>query len=151
MVTTVRIDRDGAAIGRGLAMAALGALALLQVATAPASAQSLKDLSGALGAATGGGGLPSVEQASPSNLSGVLQYCIKNKYLGGGDAATGSSVLGKLTGSGKAKEDSSFLAGTKGKLDTGAGDTFGLVGDGIKAQVTEQVCDLVLEHAQSLL
>ena len=80
MVTTVRIGRDSAAIGWVLGMAALGALALLQVATAPAAAQSLKDLSGALGAATGGGGgLPSVEQASPSNLSGVLEYCIKNK------------------------------------------------------------------------
>lgn len=148
---TVRSGRDGADLGWGLGMAALGALALLQVATAPASAQSLNDLSGALGAATGGGGLPSVEQASPSNLAGVLQYCVENKYLGSGDASTGSSVLGKLTGSGQAKEDSGFMAGSKGLLDTGGGENFGLGGEGLKAKVTEQVCDLVLEHAQSLL
>jgi hypothetical protein len=112
----------------------------------------LKDLSGALGAATGGGGgLPSVEQASPSSLAGVLQYCVKNKYLGGGDASMGSSVLGKLTGSGQAKEGSGFKAGSMGMLDTRGGESFGLGGDGIKAKVTEQVCDLVLVHARSLL
>lgn len=150
---TVGIGRDSAAFVRGLGLAALGALAMLQLAAAPASAQSLKDLSGALGAATGGGGgaLPSVEQASPSNLSGVLEYCIKNKYLGGGDASAGSSVLGKLTGSGQAKKDSSFMAGSRGMLDTGGGESFGLGGSGIQGKITDQVCDMVLKHAQSLL
>jgi hypothetical protein len=38
-----------------------------------------------------------------------------------------------------------------GMLDTRGGESFGLGGDGIKAKVTEQVCDLVLVHARSLL
>ena len=105
-------------------------------------AQSLKDLSGALGSVTGGsGGLPSVDQASPSNLTGVLEYCLKNKYLGGGSAAAGSSLLGKLTGSGKASDQSAYKAGSGGLLDTGGGDSFSLGGSGIKEKVTEQVCE----------
>jgi hypothetical protein len=43
------------------------------------------------------------------------------------------------------------MAGSKGLLDTGGGQSFGLGGEGVKAKVTEQVCDLVLKHAQSLL
>ena len=36
-------------------------------------------------------------------------------------------------------------------LDTGGGNSFSLGGSGIQEKVTEQVCSLVLEHAQSLL
>ncbi len=126
--------------------------AALAVAPLAAEAQSLKDLTGAVGAVTGGGGgLPSVEQASPSNLTGVLEYCLKNKYLGGGSAAAGSSLLGKLTGSGKASDAGAYKAGSGGMLETGGGDMLSLGGSGIQEKVTEQVCDLVLEHAQSLL
>ncbi|MFZ1430346.1 MAG: DUF2501 domain-containing protein [Geminicoccaceae bacterium] len=126
--------------------------AALAVAPLAAQAQSLKDLTGAVGAVTGGGGgLPSVEQASPSNLTGVLEYCVKNKYLGGGSAEAGSSLLGKLTGSGKASDEGAFKAGSGGMLETGGGDMLSLGGSGVQEKVTEQVCDLVLEHAQSLL
>ena len=131
---------------------AVPAAAALAVAPLAAQAQSLKDLTGAVGAVTGGGGgLPSVEQASPSNLTGVLEYCLKNKYLGGGSAAAGNSLLGKLTGSGKASDASAYKAGSGGMLETGGGDMLSLGGSGIQEKVTEQVCDLVLKHAQSLL
>ena len=55
----------------------------------------------------------------------------------------------QLTGSADERR-SAFKAGSGGLLETGGGQTFGL-GGGIKEQVTEQVCDLVLKHAQSLL
>jgi hypothetical protein len=142
----------------GIGAAACAALALAQPTALPASAQTLGQLPDVLGGgekaggALGGlgGGLPSLDRASPSNIAGVLQYCVKNKYLGGGAESVGSSVLGKLTGSGKASDDSAFKAGSDGLLQTGNGQTFGL-GGGIKEKVTEQVCDMVLEHAQSLL
>lgn len=134
---------------------AFGVAMLAQQAALPALAQSLNDLTGALGksgGSLGGLGLPLVDQASPGNLAGVLEYCMKNKYLGGGDAqAVQQSLLGGLGGSAEATKDPGYEAGLGGLLDTGGGETFGLGGSGIQATLTEQVCDLVLEHAQSLL
>lgn len=137
------------AIGSGLACAA-AAVILLSSQPAPAQlGNALGSVTKSAGGALGGAGLPQVDQASPSNIAGVLQYCVKNKYLGGDAQATGSSVLGKLTGEGQAKDKSAFDAGSGGLLQSG-GDGFSL-GGGIKEKVTEQVCDLVLQHAQSLL
>ncbi len=91
-------------------------------------------------------GRPAIlDEAGPSNIAGVLQYCIKNNYLGGADKAAGSSLVGKLTGSGQASKDSSFQAGSKGLLDTGGGETFGLGGSGLRK--IRSVCDMVLKHA----
>ena len=134
---------------RGLVLA--GA-ALLALGTPPASAQlsdALGSVAKGVGGALGGAGLPQVDQASPSNIAGVLQYCMKNNYLGGDAESMGGSVLGKLTGSGQTKDKSAFDAGSGGLLQTG-GDGFSL-GGGIKEKLTEQVCDMVLKHAQSLL
>ncbi len=138
-----------------IGLAALGAGLLVQLVALPALAQSLKDLTGALGGSggsLGGLGLPAVDEASPTNLAGVLQYCMTNNYLGGGDAeAVQQSLLGKLGGSGEAARDPGFEAGLGGLLDTGGGETFSLGGSGIQEKLTDEVCDLVLEHAQSLL
>ena len=134
---------------------AAGALVLLLPLALSAQAQSLKDLSGALGGGKSGAGtlgaVPSLDQASPSNIAGVLQYCVKNNYLGGADKAAGSSLVGKFTGSGHGSKDSGFTSGSKGLLETGGGETLGLGGDGLQAKITDQVCDMVLKHAQSLL
>src|SRR3954451_14585333 len=67
---------------RGLGALAVAAQILLVLS---AQARSLDDLSGALGGAKGGtealGGMRSLDQASPSNVAGMLQYCVKNSYL----------------------------------------------------------------------
>jgi len=102
---------------RGLGTTAAVLAAVLALA-APARAQTLAqltDMLGGVGKSLGGlsGGLPSVDQASPSNIAGVLQYCVKNKYLGGNAQSAGSSLLGKLTGSKKASsDDGAFKAGS---------------------------------------
>ncbi|WP_366523570.1 DUF2501 domain-containing protein [Acidocella sp.] len=36
-------------------------------------------------------------------------------------------------------------------LDTGNGNTMSLGGSGLKAQLTQKICDQVLQHAQSML
>jgi len=134
----------------GAALTALLIAALL----AAAPAQSLDDLSAALGDGKGAGamgGLPSLDEAGASTIAGVLQYCIKNNYLGGADKAAGSSLVGKLTGSGQARKDSTFQAGSKGPLDTSGGEAFGLGGSGPRARITDQVCDMVLKHAGLML
>jgi hypothetical protein len=141
-------------------------LAALVILVAPplsgsiARAQLMDQLKGAVGGGNSGGGgiggltggLPSVAQASPGNTAGVLQYCVRNNYLSGGAATSlKDSLLGKMNGSGQHADDSGFKAGNNGLLETGNGQNFNLSGGGIKEQMTHKVCDLVLQHAKSLL
>ena len=131
---------------------ATAVIVLSQVAIAPAHAQLMDQLKGAMGTGQGAGALaiPSVNQASPSNIAGVLQYCVQNNYVSGGSASSvKDSLVNKVTGPGHAP-DSQFQQGSKGVLDTGNGSNFSL-GGGIKKQVTKKVCDLALSHAKSLL
>jgi len=141
----------------GLAASAVLTLSLTQVV--PARAQLMDQLKGAVGSGQGGGalgglagGVPSVDKASPGNTAGVLQYCIKNNYVSGASASSvKDSIVSKVTGSGQGTHDSGFQSGDKGLLQTGNGQSFSLGGSGAKEQVTRKVCDLVLQHAKSLL
>jgi hypothetical protein len=142
---------------RGLS-AGIMAFLVLGILHIPARAQFMDQLKGAvgggnpLGAMGGAGGIPSVGQAGLGNTAGVLQYCIQNKYLGSGGASSiKDSLMSKVTGSGKGTNDSGFHDGTQGLLNTGNGQSFGLGGDGIKAQITKKVCDQILQHAKSFL
>jgi hypothetical protein len=131
-------------ISRGWMIGILG-LGFITAAGGAAQAQLLDQLKGAVG----GGGMPSVGQAGPGNTAGVLQYCIQNKYVGGGGASSvKDSLLGKVTGR---SNDSAYREGSSGLLQTGGGQSYSLGGDGIKAQITQKVCDQVLQHAKSLL
>lgn len=108
-----------------------------------------------LGKLSGGSqGLPSVTQAGPANTAGVLQYCAQNNYLSGSAAgAVKTALLGKLPRS--TPTGSGFKEGSSGLLDTGQGKSFSLgggnSGDSLKSQVAHKVCDMVLQHAKSLL
>ena len=62
-----------------------------------------------------------------------------------------NALSGRLSGSGGGTNDSGFQNGNKGLLQLGGGHTYGLGGSGVKAQVTHKLCDLVLQHAKSLL
>ena len=133
------------------------ALALLLLA-APARAQlgdTLKGVLGQSGTTSGGllgGGVPSVDAASPTNLAGVIQFCVKNNYLGGSGAASiGSTLLGRVGGS---SNDRGYRTGSSGLLQSGGGQTFGLGqagSGGLREQVTHKVCNLVLNRAKSML
>ena len=143
-----------------------GAFALALMASpllvAPAHGQLLDQLMGATGGGALGGtaglGVPSVGQAPPSNISGLLTYCIKNKYLGGNSGAAGvsSSLMKNLTGSNKPPADNGYKAGANGLLDLGGGKNYNLAGGGgtgggLQQQATNKVCDLVLSRAKSML
>lgn len=100
--------------------------------------------------------LPSVSSASPTNLAGLLQYCVQNNYLSGGSADAASSakesLLSKFTGSSSdPTSNTGFTSGNNGVLDTGNGQSTTLGGTGIKAQITQKVCSEVLSHAKSML
>ena len=60
------------------------------------------------------------------------------------------SLLSKVNSSGQ-HDDAGFKAGNNGLLQTGNGQNFSLSGSGIKQQMTHKVCDMVLQHAKSLL
>ena len=111
-----------------------------------------------MGSAMGSGlNLPTLGAAAPTNLAGILQYCIQNNYLGGGVSASSASsvqqsLLRKYTGSSSAPaSNSGFASGSNGILDTGNGNAMRLGGSGLKAQLTQKICDQVLQHAQSML
>lgn len=124
-----------------LAGAALLLASPVAAQTAGAPASRTGGLSSLLG-----GGLPDIASASAGNAAGLLGYCVRNKLVGGTDAA---SVLGKLTGQPGVATSSGYAAGQSGRLQTGSGNALSL--DSLKGQVKTRVCDLVLKRAASFL
>ncbi len=109
--------------------------------------------SGALGNLGGLGSLSgsSVSSNSMGNVTGLLQFCIKNNYLNA-DAAGNvkDSLLSKLPG-GASTTDSGYEKGSSGILTAGNGQQLDLSGSGLKQAATKQVCDKILSQAKSML
>lgn len=98
--------------------------------------------------------LSSLTPASAGNAAGVLEFCMKNNYLAGGDAeALKDKLMGKIGGGStqKAKSDSGYLAGLQGMLNGSDGKSVDLSGGGLKEELTRKACDQVLKHAKSFL
>jgi hypothetical protein len=140
-----------------VAVAMLGVLASM----VPASAQ-LEDLLKHGQSAGGAGGLGklgdmgsalsggSLSAGSTGNVAGLLEFCIKNNFLGSTDSSSvKDQLMGKLGGS--PPPDSGYAEGAQGLLKSGDGKQLDLSGSGLKAQVTKQVCDRVLAQAKSML
>jgi hypothetical protein len=88
---------------------------------------------------------------STGNVVGLLEFCIKNKYLGGTDASSvKDKLMGKLPG-GSGSSDTGYKDGEKGLLKSSDGKQLDLSGGGLQAQVSKQVCDQVLSQGKSLL
>lgn len=154
---------------RHLAVAA--ALIAAQCYAGAASAQWLDAVKGQMesqGSSTQGGStqggilqglgnslpLSSLTPASAGNAAGVLEFCMKNNYLAGGDAqALKDKLMGKIGGGStqKAKSDSGYLAGLQGLLNGSDGKSVDLSGGGLKEELTRKACDQVLKHAKSFL
>jgi hypothetical protein len=100
-----------------------------------------------MGGALSGG---SLSAGSIGNVAGLLEFCTKNNFLGGGDA---SSVKDKLMGKlgGTPAPDSGYAEGTQGVLKSGDGQHVDLSASGLQAQATRQVCDQILSQAKSML
>lgn len=129
-------------IHRSIAVAALTAFAC--VSFAPAQAANFMD---ALKEQAAGYAMPSMGQSSMGNAAGVIQYCVKNNYLAGGDAnALKDKLIGRITG--QKKQETGFAAGAKGMLMGSDGKSFNL--KGISSTLKEKACDYVLDNAKSL-
>lgn len=104
---------------------------------------------GALGGALGGGSLSS---GSMGNTAGIIEYCLKNKYLSGGAVSqVQDGLMGKMPGGQTAaKQDSGYLDGAKGLLTGSDGKKTDLT-SGLTEPIKKQACDIVLKQAQSML
>jgi hypothetical protein len=134
------------------------ALALL---AAGASAQAnnlldqLKDQAGAAANSQGGNSalgklglkMPAIGSSTMGNAAGVLQYCVKNNYLGGDAASVKDKLLAKITG--QKQQETGFANGAKGLLKGGDGKSLNL--KGLSSKVKEKACDYVLKNATSLV
>ena len=80
------------------------------VCTLGVSTVFAQDLGGALKGAAGGGLDPSsLASGSAGNAAGIIEFCVKNNYLGG-DAASSikNALVGKLGGEEQAKADPGY-------------------------------------------
>lgn len=123
----------------------------LGLACASVGAQSLGNLGGKLGGVLSGGG----ESGSMGNVAGILQYCVKNNYLGGDSGASGiaGKLLGKTEGG---ASNSDYSSGAAGILKGKDGNTTNLasIGGGssdLKSKLTTKACDIVLKQGKSFL
>jgi hypothetical protein len=129
-------------------------------AIAFANGASSQDLGALKNAAGGGLDVSSLASGSAGNAAGIIEYCMKNNFLGGDASGVKDQLIGKLGGEDKAKEDPGYLDGAKGMLTGGDGKSTdlsslgggagGALGD-MKGKLTEKACSAVLDHAKSLL
>ncbi len=154
-----RYSRPPRARARGLLAAAVALAALIQPAVTQAQLGDMlkggSSAAGELGGLSSGLSLQSLSSGSLGNVAGVLEYCIKNNYLSGGTTGAASTVkdklVGQLGGAGAATSDAGYKSGPSGILQSSDGKSVDLTGSGLKAQMTQQVCDKILTQAKSML
>lgn len=114
-------------------------------------------LLGGLGGAAGGQAMPSLSSVGTGNLTGVLTYCMQNKYVSGSEATSvQSQLMSKLGGQSKAQSDPGYKQGLSGILGGNSGQKMDLNaggGDsgGLKQQITDAACEQVLKYGKSMM
>ncbi|RUL61538.1 DUF2501 domain-containing protein [Dyella dinghuensis] len=136
-------------------VAASGVAIVFCLACTAGHAQDIGGLGNKLGGMMPGS---SMQSGSMGNVAGLLQYCVKNNYLGGASGASGiqSQLLGKMHGQSSTPptSDPGYTSGANGILQGGNGKTMDLssVGGGssdMKSKITTKVCDSVLKQGKS--
>jgi hypothetical protein len=128
-------------------------LMLLIVAAAAAGACGMagaQDM-GSLKGLAGGVDPSNLASGSAGNAAGIVEYCMKNNFLGGDAAGVKDQLMSKVSGGGET-EKADYADGAKGLLKTGDGKSvdIGQLGS-MKQSVTKKACASVLDHAKSLL
>ena len=128
-------------------------ISVVLVATSvSASAQSdllgkLKDQAGSSLGENLGFKMPAIGSSTIGSAAGVLQYCVKNNYLGGDAASVKDKLLAKITG--QKQQEKNFESGAKGLLKGGDGKTLNF--KVLSSKMKEKACDYVLKNATSLI
>jgi hypothetical protein len=91
--------------------------------------------------------MPAIGASTVGNAAGVLQYCVKNNYLGGDAASVKDKLLAKITG--QKPQETGFASGAKGLLKGGDGQTLNF--KLLSSKVKTKACDYVLKNATSLI
>lgn len=91
--------------------------------------------------------MPAIGSSTIGNAAGVLQYCVKNNYLGGDAASVKDKLLAKITG--QKPQETGFASGAKGLLKGGDGQTLNF--KILSSKVKTKACDYVLKNATSLI
>jgi hypothetical protein len=91
--------------------------------------------------------MPAIGSSTVGNAAGVLQYCVKNNYLGGDAASVKDKLLAKITG--QKPQETGFASGAKGLLKGGDGQTLNF--KLLSSKVKTKACDYVLKNATSLI
>ena len=123
----------------------LAALALLAAATCAHAGlmDSLKEQA----AGYAGSAMPALGSNSIGSVAGVLQYCVRNNYLGSDATSMKDKLMAKFTG--QKPQQAGYASGAKGLLQGSDGRTLNL--KGLSGKLKEKACDYVLENAGSLL
>lgn len=140
------------------ARSTLIALALLAAGASVQANDLLDQLKEKAGAAAGSQGgnsalgnlgfkMPAIGSSTIGNAAGVLQYCVKNNYLGGDANSVKDKLLAKITG--QKQQETGFASGAKGMLKGGDGKSLNF--KMLSSKVKEKGCDYVLKNATSLL
>ena len=114
------------------------------------SAQSSEGVSSLGG--LGGLALPGISGKTAGNAAGVLEYCVKRKYLSGNAVASVKDKLLSRYGLGtekKAQQDSGYKSGLQGILQGDGGQSFNL--DAVSDKFKHKGCDYVLDNAGKLI
>jgi hypothetical protein len=119
----------------------------LAAAAGLAGAQDLGSLKGL----SGGLDPSKLMSGSAGNAAGVVEYCMKNNFLGSDAGGLKDQLMGKVSGGGE-KDKADYADGAKGLLKTGDGKSvdLGQIGS-IKESATKKACQSVLDHAKSFL
>jgi hypothetical protein len=136
--------RSNVILSNTIRLIVAAAVAGAGVAVAAQDMGSLKGLAGGLDPSK-------LTPASAGNAAGIVEYCMKNNFLGGDAAGIKDQLMGKVDAGGE-NEKTDYAAGAKGMLKTSNGGNvdLGKVGS-MKQSVTKKACASVLEHAKSLL
>src|SRR5690348_1972695 len=96
--------------------------AILSGSLAAQGLGQLKDIAGGSslgGAASSLGSLSSITSGSIGNAAGIIEFCMKNNYLGGGNASSvKDQLMGKITGGSDQPVESNpdYASGAKGVI-----------------------------------
>lgn len=140
-------------VGTTLPTAPSGAIPVTNPANAASAptkgAQLVTGVTGATTAATPGAlaeaGLPSIAQASPGNVAGLLSYCVRKDYVSG---TTARSVARTLAERADVKHDENYSLGGQGLLQNATSKPFDIASLGQSARV--KLCSDLVKKGQSL-